>query len=234
MQRVLLTGSRGFVGSRVAVALAHAGKRVVPFEGDLRRAEEPVADIDAVIHAAALITHRGAVDDDAYREVNVEGTRRLLAAYPRQHIVYVSTTDVLRSELGPYARSKRAAEELVQARPSHCIVRLVSVFGPGQRQSSKLIPKLLRQHFLGEAPFPIGDDVRPYVYVDDAAVAIVGALDGQGIVEVSGTPIANADLVRLVRALRDEVPADEISPEHRDLYRQLRPCAEALVRGAAA
>lgn len=234
MSRVLVTGSRGFIGSRIVATLNASNATTVPFVGDLRTLGfdrlpgQAPRDIDTVIHAAALITHRGDVSPDDYWAVNVEGTRRLLAAYGTQMIVFVSTTDVCRKELSTYAQSKREAEALVKERDDFCIVRLPSVFGPRQPQTSKLIPKLLRHFMLGEPRFDVRDDVRTYCHVDEAAAAVVRAIRLRGVVDSPKIQVSNAELVSLVRMLSEGAPWSSVPPEHRTLYEQLADCAAAL------
>ncbi len=235
MQRILLTGSRGFLGSRVKALLQAQGRPVTPFVGDLRDPDgfrsavgQASHEVDVVIHAAALITHNGEVSADDYWQVNVAGTQNLLEAYPHQKFVFVSTADVQRPNLSPYAQSKLQAEALVQARSRHCIVRLVSLFGPAQRQASKLIPKLLRQHFLGNVAFDVCDDIRRYCFVDDAATAIIKAIDEEGIIQGPHTEISNHDLADLVVALSHKLPPASVNPTYQSLYRHLGICAQAL------
>lgn len=236
MQRILVTGGRGFVGSRVLETLRRRGYTAVCFEGDVRRCEEfallpqQASDrIDAVIHLAALITHKADVAAEAYRQVNVAGTSNLLAAYPRQKIVFASTTDVLRPTLSAYAASKLEAESLVVACEGSAIVRLPSVFGPGQTQTTKLIPRLLRRHFLGEAAFDITEDVRTYCFVDDAATTLVAALQERGIIETPATRISNAELDALIAALAKKTPTTTIPAHRQRFYDQLSSCASALM-----
>jgi UDP-glucose 4-epimerase len=84
--RVLVTGSRGRVGSAVSLVLVEGGLEVVDFDivdgndvldgGQLRAA---MKGCDAVVHAAGLVEpHPG--DPDRLRVVNVEGTSQALDA----------------------------------------------------------------------------------------------------------------------------------------------------------
>ncbi len=222
---VLVTGASGFVGSWVVKQLVGAGHTVVPFRGDVcDRACHPRQPFEAVIHLASLIPHRGDYSPAQLVEVNVVGTERLLHSYPTVHFVYVSTSDVLREQLSDYARSKLEAETLVAQHTSYCIVRLPSIFGPGQRQLSKLIPRLLRKHMLHEPGLELSNEARPCLFVENAAEAVCAGLTKTGIVTVAGLIVNNYALDRLVAAaVRGDSP-ESVTADHQQLLTQLRKC----------
>lgn len=148
MSTILLTGASGVVGSAVrpllgrhrVICLTHrnpvAGESL---RGDLTRRRlglDPAAhrrlaaEVDAVLHCAAVTDF--AAGDEATRDLNVAGTRRILdfTAAADARLLYVSTAFVARTELTRRARggdtrdaaaspdeyldSKRAAEQLVR------------------------------------------------------------------------------------------------------------------------
>lgn len=188
----------------------------------------PKGRFEVVFHLASLITHRGDHTHDDLVAVNVGGTRSLLSAYPDAHFVFASTMDVLRPTLSEYATTKRDAERAVLERGNSAVVRLPSVFGPNQRQTSKLIPKLLRHYVRGESAVELSDEARPLIYVDDAAKALLEAASGPGTTQVQGTAVHNRDLDRLIRLAAANTPIEAVAPGERRLYGQLLACAEAL------
>jgi dTDP-glucose 4,6-dehydratase len=148
--RHVITGGSGFVGARLAATLAARGEQVAIFDmvppantsvafipGDVRNADNfrnlGLNGDDVVYHLAARQFH-GVVpktDRDAwFDDVNVGGTRNLLAAMARggaRRLVFFSTdmtygrpayspvpTTHPQVPLGPYGRSKLAAEQLIR------------------------------------------------------------------------------------------------------------------------
>ena len=154
--RLAVTGATGFVGSHLLDVAVAAGHEIValtrreqpPREnvtwvgGDLHdRAalERLVADADAIIHVAGVITgHTPAV----FERGNVEGTLAMLAAATAggvRRFVDVSSLAAREPKLSLYGASKARAEELVMhSGLDWAIVRPPAVYGPGDRETLEL------------------------------------------------------------------------------------------------
>ncbi|MGC5616537.1 NAD-dependent epimerase/dehydratase family protein [Georgenia sp. Z1491] len=236
MSRVLVTGASGMLGRATAERLVAAGHDVRTFQrrpagvagaadslGSLtddeavRRAAE---GRDAVVHLAAKVSVSGPRRD--YEQVNVEGTRRLLAAAGAAGVtrfVHVSSPSVAHigdalvgAGAGPaepglarghYARTKAAAERLALAAdgPGLAVVavRPHLVWGPGDTQ---LVGRIVERARAGRLPLlDQGAALIDSVYVDNAADALVAALDraedvhGQAFVVTNGEPRPVGDLL---------------------------------------
>src|SRR6266511_877601 len=76
----------------------------------------------------------------------------------------------------PYAVAKLEAEEAVAELTSCLVLRIATVYGPGE-DGPRAIPSFVRAIRRGEAPAVHGDgsDVRDYVHVRDVAAAFVNA-----------------------------------------------------------
>ena len=209
--KVLVTGGGGFLGEAVCRLLAARGDAVRSLQrrrsaaldalgvdqrlADIRDGEavrRAVAGCDAVVHCAAKAGAYG--PDREYREINVEGTRNVLAAcaHADARLVHTSSPSVVHDgrdlngvdESAPYAarfsapypRSKAAAERLVLSAAGTVpatVLRPHLIWGPGDPH---FLPGLLanrhRMWLIGTA-----DKTIDTVYVDNAAEAHLLALD---------------------------------------------------------
>lgn len=212
MARALVTGATGLVGSYIAERLLNDGwtvralvRRPSAFltelgaaivTGDVLDADgfaRAAAGCDVIFHAAAAVTPRGGWE--AYRRLNVDGTRAAIGAAERSgaRLVHVSSVAVYGpegryraankktdedTELAPlperayYARSKRESEQLVmQAHMDGRIwataMRPVVVYGRRDRQFVPRVARLLR---FGVAPI-IGRGSSTFSIVHAANVA---------------------------------------------------------------
>jgi GDP-4-dehydro-6-deoxy-D-mannose reductase len=156
--RVLVTGSNGFVGPYALARLQADGIETRELEGDIRdRAvcfeQVGAAAPDAVLHLAAIASVAEAWrQPEIVRDVNVGGTRNLLAAVaeiaPGARVLLVSSAEVYGAvpeddqpigedtplrPLSPYAESKLAAEAVAgEFELDTVIARPFPHIGPGQ------------------------------------------------------------------------------------------------------
>lgn len=186
----LVTGSEGFLGKRVKLALGDAPVTTLDrapgadLEMDLLDLDAP-CDVETVIHLAARADISRNWTDDEEREQlyrdNILATISLLEALRNvKRFVFVSTAAVAAGSKSPYVASKIAGEALVQAYAHRFgwaweCVRLVSCVGPGYHHGH--VADFCR---MAKADGVIralnsGAIKNPFVHVDDAADAIVRA-----------------------------------------------------------
>lgn len=125
--------------------------------------------------------------------------------------------------LTPYGATKAAAEMLVSAYSSSygitgSAVRLTNVYGPGMQRKDSLVARLMRAG-LGQATvstYGDGNQVRDYIYVDDAVQGIILCLDKQFVGPLtvgSGTSTSVNDLHQLVAAAAGvDLEAPHVAP----------------------
>ncbi len=205
---VLLTGAFGNVGSHALLELLRQGHRVRCFSrgsierrrrarelppgvevawGDIRDASavsRAAAGVEAVVHLAAVIPPRSEELPEEACEVNVDGTRNVVAACrersPAARLLFASSFDVHGHTLhrppprrvddplvatDAYTSHKIAAEALVrEAGVPWCVLRLADVPILGIRDPHPIM-------------FEIGLDNRiESLHADDAGLAIANAL----------------------------------------------------------
>jgi nucleoside-diphosphate-sugar epimerase len=271
-QWTLVTGGAGYVGSILVDELLRRGRPVrvldalihgsVPsllgawthedFEfvhGDVRDAEarrQALAGVADVVHLAAIVGDPACSrQPDTAREVNLDGTKALLADAQEagaRRFLFASTCsnygkmadpDVLATEefeLSPvslYAETKVAAELEVLAHSRNGLeatcLRFATVYGASPRMRFDLtVNEFARDVSLGTELVVFGEQFwRPYVHVRDAARAICATLEApaestDGEVFNVGDTAENYRKLDIVELLRERVPDAPISFVHKD------------------
>jgi nucleoside-diphosphate-sugar epimerase len=206
--RTLVTGASGFLGGAVCAELGARGHEVSalvrrpgsepdgtrPVPGDLLdetalSAAIAGAEPECIVHLAAEIASQR--DESRIREVNVEGTRHLIAAAkaagsPR--IVFTSTvvtgeangalldeTTPLHVET-PYGRSKQDGERmLLQSGLPAIVLRPSHVYGAGGWYASDMVARLRQPGRF--AVIGRGENLWDVVRVEDVATAVADAAE---------------------------------------------------------
>ena len=230
--KVLVTGASGFLGHAVCAELCSRNHDVVSLvrrtgsepagttaaTGDLSAADALKRTLESVnpawvIHLAAEIASQR--DAAKVEEVNVEGTRRLLASCaavggPR----FLFTSTVVTGDAGGaqlseestlpietvYGRTKQEGEQLVRASGlDYVIIRPSHVYGPGGWYAHEFVRRLKQPGRF--AVIGRGDNWWDVVHVDDVASACVDAVErarsGAVYHVVDDEPIRYYDFVAL-------------------------------------
>ena len=135
---ILLTGHRGFIGSRLlnALNLNHKVTGIDLVDGDdLLTCEFPNKHFDLIIHLAGRSGVRESINDPAaYWANNVEASRRLFERYSETRIMYASSSSAYEPDLNPYAASKYVLEELAERYPNTLGMRFHTVYSNTPRK----------------------------------------------------------------------------------------------------
>ena len=219
MRNVLVTGSRGFIGKNLCVALGHQPDiNLLRFEGNDKRAELPdlVKRADLIFHLAGA---NRPVRSEEFSAVNVQLTEEIVRALEKEGrrtpVVFSSSTQ---ADLAtPYGKSKRRAEEVLSewaARRAGTvwIYRLPGVFGKWSRPDYNSVVATFCHNIARGLAVTISDPEAEVVlaYVDDVVRAFVSHLQqseghmtiGRGQVEPEFRVRlgALAELIRTFRA----------------------------------
>ncbi len=245
--RLVVTGATGFLGWRATVLLRERGHDVlaVARPGGAARAHardlpgvvradagdpaarDLLAGRDAVLHFAGVPDPAGARRDPAGAvRANAGTTLNLLeSGVP---LVYPSSVRAgLDPPPDPYAMSKRLGEEACRLHGGRAVVvRLPSVFGPGQVRwegATGAIAAFAARALEGEPIVIPGDPqrTRDFVYVDDVVLAlehlVAGGRWGESVAIAGEAPTPLLRAAELVRNAAGsdvpiELPGGELAP----------------------
>ena len=240
--KLLVTGTKGFLGGRVLTVLRERGHDVTGLARPEADAGDPavrdrIAGCDAVLHFAGVPDPARARQDPARAVRENAGTTLNLLQGCLEHdagLIYPST---VRAGVDPppdeYALSKRLGELVCSLHPARAtVVRFTSVFGPGQlvpQGATGAIAWFAHKALAGEPIVIPGDPQRSrdFVYVDDAVSVVERiVLDGrwnETVVVASGvrTPLLRAaELVRDAArtSVAIETPGGELPPGENESY----------------
>lgn len=252
--RLVVTGASGFLGSRTAQLFEAEGHDVVRIarpDGAPRAAQPEAIRMDAgdpavreLLAGAAAVFHFAGVPDparaaaDPARAVRENaGTTLNLLEGCRQHdcgLVYPSTVRAAAEPPpDPYALSKRLGEELCRLHGADAtVVRLTSVFGPGQvawEGATGAIASFAARSLEGEPIVIPGDPqrTRDFVYVDDLVPELVAVVaEGRWNETLTFGSGASTPLARAAELVRDvvgsespiETPGGTVGPGQNESY----------------
>lgn len=163
---ILITGYRGFIGSRL-FAKTNALGIDVRDGNNLLTCDLP-GKIDVVYHLAAQSDVNSSWSDPLHDLDNIRMTARLVKEYPRAKIIYAnSCASINRSS--PYGFSKWAsAEYLKQFHTNYVNCVFPNIYGEGSRSVVDRFKNSAEVTIYGD-----GSHVRDYVHVDDIVNGLV-------------------------------------------------------------
>ena len=186
-KRVMVTGHKGFIGSKIAQRVSDGGGIVIGLDrcrcdvGDYEQVAR-IFDRDrpqVVFHLAAQ-TEVGRSHERPYEtyRTNVTGTLNVLECcrrWPVESAVFASSdkaygngplpygeTQRLQGDADPYSNSKRMSDELCHHYADTYdmplrVLRCANVYGPGQTNATTLVTGTILRLLRGEAPVIHGD-----------------------------------------------------------------------------
>lgn len=235
--QVRLLDQMFFGTSPIASVLKHPNLEVV--RGDFRQVDKVVQsmrDVDSVVHLGAIVGDPAcALDEDLTIETNLMATRNIAEIAKGSGVgrfVFASTCSVYGanegdellhegSPLNPvslYAITKLAAENVLMSmadsRFSPTCLRFSTIYGLSGRTRFDLVVNLLTAKALlnGQITIQGGDQWRPFLHVDDAALSVLKALEAplekvhREIFNV-GSDEQNRTIQQIGEMIQERVPA---------------------------
>ncbi len=226
LEKVIVTGASGFVGSRVMKILDQKYD-LVPISLKTTPVEKiNFHGVNKIIHLAGIAHVMGEIDPKIYFEVNQHLTVRFANAAKQagvKHFVFFSTVKVFGLDTSDnvidescnenpgddYGRSKYLAEqslrELQDPEFKLTIIRPPLIYGPGVKGNVQSLLKLLN----GFRFLPLGsiNNRRTMVYVD-ALVKYTGVILEKGhggiFIPANAKPYSTTELVQLLANMMDK------------------------------
>ena len=203
-----ITGANGFVGSHLARALDDV--ICIPHADIIKTKLEP---FDSLYFLSAYGNMYSHTDDRKIIQANVGDLIHLLLGARNcgfKSFVYVSSSSVELPIQTMYSRTKKVAEEILQAFiDKHdlpiCIVRPFSITGVGE-QKEHLIPTLIRSCFTGEQVNFVPDPRHDFIDVKDVVSGILQLSNAgaKGIFRLGNSfSVSNKEVLRLVEEAAD-------------------------------
>ena len=182
--KILITGSKGFVGTHLSRSLSKKHK-IVGFDVkdgkdifDTKLLNSNLKNVEVVIHLAAYVSGNESWEKPLdYFMNNGIGTFKVIDAAIRnkvKRIIFFSSAAVYGKPLTPYGASKVFEEAIATSykdRIETVVLRPFNIYGPGMKPNDyRVIPTFVSKALSGE-PLPVhdkGSQTRTFCYVTDA------------------------------------------------------------------
>ena len=168
--RVLITGSRGFIGSHLKNKLESHGHTIIEWDHKIDRSIEnfELGDAEFVIHMAAWADVRASIQDpQLYWDNNITNTTKIQKMCHEKFIplIYASSSCVHEWHKSPYGISKKVNEETAYV--GQVGLRFTTVYGGDGAQRGMFMDKLKDRSLEW-----VTNHVRDFVHIDDVVNAI--------------------------------------------------------------
>ena len=184
--RVLILGTRGFVGNHLAAFVANQGHEVTGVSGrsDLDLCDAAAVKdffarherFDWVVHCSVRGGSRLAADDASVFYDNVRMFENVLACSASfGSIIYFSSGAAVHLKNTPYGLSKHVNDALIRQHPNGYLFRIYGCFGIGE-PAQRIVSSCLDRQSRGEMPEVHQDKLFDNVYIDDLCQLVARTL----------------------------------------------------------
>tara|TARA_B100000902_G_scaffold107427_1_gene109269 strand:+ start:1862 stop:2593 length:732 start_codon:yes stop_codon:yes gene_type:complete len=185
--KILLTGSKGFVGSHLLNWLsAHQVTCLDREDGNDLLTCDLNYDVDLVIHlAGATGLPLSLKDPKHFWDNNVMASKRIFDQFKGTRIIYASSSTAKEPARNPYAMSKHTMERI--APQTSLGLRFCTIYSNSQQRPKMFIPRLLRK----DLSYIHTNHKRDFIHIDDicSAISFLMNRDAKGIMDI-GTGVS--------------------------------------------
>lgn len=168
---ILITGHRGFIGSRLHAKLPDAIGIDVREGHNLLSTTLP-RDIDIIYHLAAQSDVMASWDDPVHDLDNIRITARLVKVYPNAKIIYANSCASIDPQ-SPYGFSKKVCADYLKIfHKNYVSCVFPNIYGEGSRSVIDIFKNKDEVTIYGD-----GEQTRDYVHVDDIVDGLILAKD---------------------------------------------------------
>jgi|TARA_R110001592_G_scaffold231059_2_gene488132 nucleoside-diphosphate-sugar epimerase len=188
--KILVTGSKGFLGGHTIRYMQDQGHTVTGIDQDIFKDGLPNEHFDVMFHFAAFVGGRKGIDNNLYKVARNIDLDRITFEWAETHVnklIYPSSCAAypksLQTQHGTpmredmaggetfdiYGMTKLMAEAMLRFSKIPChIMRPFTIYGPGQSMDYPL-PAIIQRAKSGECSvWGSGTQVRDWVHIDDA------------------------------------------------------------------
>ena len=186
--KILVTGSKGFIGKNLIAELHNRGyASIFRFDKDTdeKLLDEYTRDCEFVFHLAGVNRPE---NEKEFMEGNFGFTSRLLDSLRKHNNTCpIMISSSIQAELdNPYGKSKKAGEDLIFAYGKETgarvlVYRFPNVFGKWCRPNYNSVIATFCHNIARDLPIKVNDPnvVMNLVYIDDVVVELIDALEGR-------------------------------------------------------
>ena len=183
--KVLVTGSKGFIGKNLCLLLKNVGHEVFEYDldSDVQKLKEYVSSADFIIHLAGV---NRPLTEEEFFDGNVNFTKLLLDLVAENKnlspIIFSSSVKV--NDDSPYGRSKAKAEDLIRCFGHKngnkiFIYRLNNVFGKWCRPNYNSVIATFCYNVAHNIPLEINSNAKAidFIYIDDICKTFIDIIE---------------------------------------------------------
>lgn len=190
--KILVTGSKGFIGKNLCISLIQRGFDVLTY--DLENTEDEFVE---AIHQANFVIHLAGINrpltPEEFYDGNVNLTLRLVELLKEEsrNIPLLFSSSIQAEQLNDYGKSKRQAEDIVteynlSTGSDVFVFRLANAFGKWCRPNYNSVVATFCYNIANSLPIQVNvpNAIIPFVYIDDIVDSFINCIGKKGSLEI--------------------------------------------------